>query len=47
LILPARNQQDYEQVPALIREKMKAHFVEHYTEIPALVFEEVVFGEGA
>ncbi|MEM1008711.1 MAG: S16 family serine protease, partial [Myxococcota bacterium] len=38
VILPKQNQQDYMEVPAHIREKVKAHFVSRYDQIVPVVF---------
>ena len=38
IILPAANERDFAEVPEHVREGLTMHFVEHFTEVVALVF---------
>jgi ATP-dependent Lon protease len=37
VIVPERNRKDWEDVPAEVRQRIKAHFVQHISELLPLV----------
>ena len=38
IIAPSANKKDYEELSQNIKEGIKIHFVEHYQEVPAILF---------